>query len=66
MRWMIEIGTLGTVFGDRPVATLHVILGTVVTEHRLFTQQRALTACQVDVVDAHGGDERRRADPQLR
>ena len=51
--------------GDRPVAAFDVVLGAVVAEHRLFAQQRPLTGGEVDVVDAHRGDERRRADPQL-
>ena len=52
--------------GDRPVAALHVVLGAVIAEHRLFAQQRPFPRGQVDVVDAYRGDERRRADPQLR
>ena len=51
---------------DGPVAALDVLVGVVVAEHRLFTQQRALAGGEVDVIDAHRGDERRRADPQLR
>ena len=51
--------------GDGPVAALDVLVGVVVAEHRLFSQQRALATGEVNVVDAHRNNERRRADPQL-
>ncbi len=47
----------GSVGGLRPVAALDVVLGAVVAEHRLLAQQGALTGGQVEVVDAHRGDE---------
>jgi hypothetical protein len=51
--------------GDGPITALDILIRVIVAEHRLFTQQRALTGGEVDVIDAHRSDERRRADPQL-